>query len=135
MTQRRGKQIYPALTGLRWVAALCVWCHHFPPPLPMPEVMQAFLKELHIGVPIFFVLSGFLITLRYSEEAKFDRSWLRNYARNRVARIYPVYFLVTVMTLMVLPLFAGEAIGWRVLVLNLTLLRGFFSEFLFTQST
>jgi len=61
----------PALTGLRWVEAFCVWLHHFPPPLAMPDWAVRFCRELHIGVPVFFVLSGF-ITLRYSEKATFD---------------------------------------------------------------
>ena len=132
MNQSASKTIYPALTGLRWIAAFCVWLHHFPPPLPLPDACFAFFKELHIGVPIFFVLSGFLITLRYSEEARINRGWLGNYARNRVARIMPIYLLVTLVALVAIPLFAGDAIAWRTLFLNVTLLRGFFDDFKFT---
>jgi peptidoglycan/LPS O-acetylase OafA/YrhL len=87
---------------------------------------------LHIGVPIFFVLSGFLITLRYSEQASLNRHWLRDYARNRFARIYPIYFLITMVTLVVLPLAAGASIDWTTLTMNLTLLRGFFTDFNFS---
>ena len=128
------KKIIPALTGLRWVAAFCVWFHHFPPPVSLPDWLSAWFSELHIGVDIFFVLSGFLITYRYMGDARASRGWLIAYTRNRIARIYPVYFLVTLIAFFVLPLSLGQddPVDYYLLFLNLSFLRAFSLEFIFS---
>jgi len=128
------KKLIPALTGLRWIAAFCVWFHHFPPPVALPGWILACFKELHIGVTIFFVLSGFLITYRYMEDARASRHWLVAYTRNRVARIYPVYFLVTIIAFFALSPSPGrdDPVDNYLLFLNLTFLRGFSDEFKFS---
>src|SRR5207247_935990 len=55
------KREFPALTSLRFIAAFLVVLFHF-----FPE--SGFVAgEGHVGVGIFFVLSGFLITLRYGD--------------------------------------------------------------------
>ena len=58
------KENFPALTGIRAVAAFMVYIHHRN---PFDEVffgkkIHDFFGEFHVGVTIFFVLSGFLIT-------------------------------------------------------------------------
>jgi peptidoglycan/LPS O-acetylase OafA/YrhL len=40
-------------------------------------------------------LSGFLIAFRYFDNFKLTGDWFRQYLKNRVARIYPMYFLLT----------------------------------------
>jgi peptidoglycan/LPS O-acetylase OafA/YrhL len=72
---------YPALTGLRALAALAVFCFHQRP---------GGLGELHIGVSVFFTLSGYLITRRYAGQRFGPGAWVR-YLAHRVARIMPVY--------------------------------------------
>lgn len=122
----------PALTGVRAVAAYLVCLHHFNPFGPDDAGLQGFLYrvvlEFHVGVPLFFVLSGFLITLRYAGTEQWTGRWWGRYLRNRVARIYPMYFLLTTLV------FAVEALGqggdvllpW---LLNVTFLRGFFDDY------
>jgi peptidoglycan/LPS O-acetylase OafA/YrhL len=53
----------------------------------------------------FFVLSGFLITRLYYDKARFDPSWLYGYFVRRFARIYPVYFLLLTIAILLNPTF------------------------------
>lgn len=90
----------PAFTGLRAGAAYLVFLHHFNPFQGSVQLvaLSALVSEFHIGVPVFFVLSGFLITLRYAtHDLTQPRQWLR-YMRNRFARVYPIYLLLTLLT-------------------------------------
>jgi peptidoglycan/LPS O-acetylase OafA/YrhL len=132
----------PALTGIRAVAAYLVFFYHFNP-LPESTWGGRLLHEGHIGVPIFFVLSGSLITLRYWDNAELSWPWLKRYIINRFARIYPLYALITIVTFLFIwhdPAWDGS-FQWKgytltdkvlVPLLNLTFLRGFFEQFIFT---
>lgn len=102
-----------------------------------------FVQQGHFGVPIFFVLSGFLIATRYKDSAELSWSWGRRYMQNRVARIYPLYFLLTAFTFLLYQVNPGLHIldAWRhyrlvdklaIVVLNFTFLRGFFANYCFT---
>jgi len=59
--------------------------------------LQAALGELHIGVSVFFTLSGFLITKRYAGRQFGGAEW-RRYLLHRAARIWPVYLLLVLAT-------------------------------------
>lgn len=63
----------------------------------MGTALRVFLGELHIGVSIFFTLSGFLLTKRYARR-QFDGQEWRRYLLHRVARIWPVYLLLVLAT-------------------------------------
>lgn len=79
---------FPALDGLRAVAAAMVVFFHFGGPT---------WERLYgwIGVHIFFVLSGFLITtLALREETASGRLSIKNFWKRRVARILPAYYVV-----------------------------------------
>ncbi|HTY42980.1 MAG TPA: acyltransferase [Thermoanaerobaculia bacterium] len=95
---RPGSQI-PALTGVRALAAYLVFFHHAPTPWLEPGPLQLW-RELHIGVTLFFVLSGFVITWRYDRQERRRESFLRGYFVNRFARIYPLYFFLVVPTML-----------------------------------
>ncbi|MCC2548658.1 acyltransferase [Hymenobacter sp. BT175] len=121
---------FPALTGIRAVAAYLVCLHHFN---PFPNEGQTLLlhrlvMEFHIGVPIFFVLSGFLITQRYYGTEQWTRRWWAGYLRNRFARIYPLYFLLTTLTFWMFQNQPGVDGSWRTWLLNVLFLRGFLDE-------
>ncbi|MET0553413.1 MAG: acyltransferase [Vicinamibacteria bacterium] len=95
----------PALTSLRFLAAAVVFFFHFPPAeTSWPLAVVA--GQGHVGVTVFFVLSGFLITVRYADALFRGSSGvaLRDYFTKRVARIVPLY--------------------WTVLAFNLVLVRG-----------
>lgn len=118
-------QIISPLTGLRVIAAYMVFFHHFP-------ISAEFVGRLvftmqwqgHVGVSVFFVLSGFLIAFNYADSMQLNGTWYGAYLRNRIARIYPVYFLATIIALLYLG--NREAEAW---IMNLTLLRGFFGDY------
>lgn len=84
---------FPALTGIRAIAAIMVFFTHVPICFSIPFLMQM-QKTGYTGVTVFFVLSGFLITFKYLPGFKWSKDWWRSYIVKRFARIYPVYFLV-----------------------------------------
>ncbi|MCC3157502.1 acyltransferase [Hymenobacter sp. 15J16-1T3B] len=120
----------PALTGVRALAAYLVCLHHYNP-YPVGTWMDDALREFHVGVPLFFVLSGFLITLRYFGTEQWTGRWWGRYLRNRVARIYPMFFLLTTLTYAVLFLSKGPSVFYSWLF-NVTFLSGFFDDYKYT---
>ena len=78
--------------------------------------------ECYVGVTFFFVLSGLLITLRYSDEI----INYKTYFVNRFARIYPMWFLLTLLTFLFT--FSNNFEWFRLLFVNLTFLKGFSND-------
>lgn len=144
----RPKPYFPALTGVRALAAYVVYFFHFNPFSatggPVETVLRAFVDKFNgLGVAAFFVLSGFLIAVRYAENITWSWRWAARYLWKRFARIYPLYALLTCLTLLVFwqrPVYDTYG-GWASYsnldkalapLLNLTLLRGFFEKFLYS---
>jgi peptidoglycan/LPS O-acetylase OafA/YrhL len=125
--------IVPALTGVRALAAGMVFFYHwlFDEPTHWAFVPRALVSEGYLGVGIFFALSGFLITVRYAGDLNERRISYRSYLFKRFARIYPLYFVV--MTLMVVvpgrPIGQAPADAWAAIV-NYTLTQALFPSFL-----
>jgi peptidoglycan/LPS O-acetylase OafA/YrhL len=87
----------PEIDGLRAVAVLSVLIYHaFPNTLPGGFV----------GVDIFFVISGFLITHILHEELQKDCFSLWNFYQRRIRRIFPA--LLTIFLI-------GTLLGWIIL--------------------
>ena len=95
------------LNGLRFLAALVVIVSHvesgrvdknLPGFLAKPE------QTGQMGVTLFFVLSGFLITyLLLAEKEQFDRINFKAFYMRRILRIWPLYYAVILLGLFVLP--------------------------------
>ncbi len=121
---------FPSLHGLRAVAAWLVFIHHFP---PFETGSLAFMvaKQGYIGVSIFFVLSGFLITHRYYSTAQLDWPFFKNYLFKRWVRLYPVFFLITTASFVTIWL-AGHGFSSINYVLNISFLKGFSDQYKFT---
>ncbi len=110
---------------MRYVAALMVFVHHLAPRHFHP-LINNFIIELQAGVPVFFTLSGFLICHRYYQDAATGNiGWFKKYLVNRFARIYPVFFIVTVVNCLYRDV---DSIGF---ILNISMLHGFFSNYVF----
>ena len=81
---------------IRLIAALQVAFHHSLAYLKIEH--KYFLVEISAlfpGVPIFFFVSGFLISKSYE-----NNSVIREYAQNRILRIYPALIVCTFMALL-----------------------------------
>jgi peptidoglycan/LPS O-acetylase OafA/YrhL len=101
----------PGLDGLRALAILLVFQFHvvvvtvYLTPLDKRSPFDEFLFKLfgngYIGVDLFFVISGFLIT-SILLDAKSSTSYLRSFYARRVLRIFPVYYAF-VLYLVLLP--------------------------------
>ncbi len=124
---------YPALTGLRAVAAYLVFAHHFRP-ADSPGWCERLTGQLFVGVSLFFVLSGFVIATRYQGGVQLTRPWWRRYLWRRVARIYPVYFLLNGWALyqQLFPIGPGQWANKLLLIgISQSLLRGFSNTLLY----
>ncbi|WP_258141138.1 acyltransferase family protein [Mucilaginibacter phenanthrenivorans] len=137
MSQKSLQNYIPALTGVRAMAAYLVFISHFAGIFDggFPQIIQRFLGEFHIGVSIFFVLSGFLITFRYYNSFHLTTDWFKQYLKNRVARIYPMYFLLTLAVFVYYfitkdqSVTKGSSNPIGLLIMNVTFVRGFFYQF------
>ena len=86
----------PALTGLRFVAALMVMFGHtmgFYSGFGQ-IAYNALSGFANMGMSLFFVLSGFVITYNYPTLGSLRADELKRFAVARVARIYPLYLAV-----------------------------------------
>jgi peptidoglycan/LPS O-acetylase OafA/YrhL len=90
----------PALDGVRGVAILLVLIHHFSPEgayhNALASIFQPLTGAMTVGVDLFFVLSGFLITgilLR----SRTSEHYFRNFYTRRALRIFPLYYFVLIL--------------------------------------
>lgn len=131
-----------SLTSLRGLAALWVVVFHFLPDivtlLPPADLFSPALSQGHFAVPIFFVLSGYVLAHNYLESigARADRSKLFRFWSRRLARIYPLHLatLLAVLAMVISARLLGltiseEGYGWRDFVLNLLLIHTWVPHF------
>jgi peptidoglycan/LPS O-acetylase OafA/YrhL len=85
----------PALTGVRFLAALAVVTHHFA--RPANPYLKAANEHGFIGVTLFFILSGFILTYTYFSEPGSMKGSARMFWSARFARIYPMYLVAMVL--------------------------------------
>jgi peptidoglycan/LPS O-acetylase OafA/YrhL len=105
----RGGIRIPALDGLRGIAIVSVLVFHFTMYAPhsltlvfADRVFHRFSQAGWIGVDLFFVLSGFLITGILYDTRGQDHYFTNFYAR-RVLRIFPLYYASLLIFTIVLP--------------------------------
>ena len=107
MTDRQHAGFIPALDGLRGIAIILVMLHHFTyyrPETGIDRVIAGVPLFGWVGVDLFFVLSGFLITGILLDTRGSAHYFTSFYAR-RTLRIFPLYYLVLFLALVVLPQF------------------------------
>lgn len=116
-TPRHGRPSLEALTGIRFIAAFAVLLFHsgagFAAQINLPGYAVTLLGNGFLGVSMFFMLSGFILTYNYSGNLTFSRAALLDFTISRFARIYPTYilFLMLMLPLVHLQLFeAGRVL-------------------------
>jgi peptidoglycan/LPS O-acetylase OafA/YrhL len=124
------------LTSLRFWAAIWVALYTFWPNLDAGFVPLLTTKG-YLGVELFFVLSGFILSHVYLAAFGEKRFRYRSFIWARVARVYPLH-LVTLLGVMALGLVAvamdlnidASVLSWKTLVPNLLMVHawGFASE-------
>ncbi len=102
---------YPSLDGLRFFAFLVVFFHHSLQNIHSDHMLINFFliiiqKNGWVGVDLFFVLSGFLITtLLLKERSTLGKFSLINFWIRRSLRIWPLYYLALLFGFFVGPIF------------------------------
>ena len=79
------------LDGLRGIAILMVVFYHFLPAKGPLTVLDPLLRLGWVGVDLFFVLSGYLIT-GILVDTRGEEGWYRHFIVRRVLRIFPLYY-------------------------------------------
>jgi len=113
------KLFFPNLDGLRFFAFFAVFINHASHSLGYNNnnsiyyfIKTNLLANGDMGVCFFFVLSGFLITyLLLEEKNKNGRINIKNFYLRRVLRIWPLYFFIVALCLLVFPLFENHFIA------------------------
>ena len=99
----------PVLDGVRGLAILLILVFHFAvlsgtQGTGLDEAFARVTSAGWVGVDLFFVLSGFLITgILYDSKASVT-AYFRNFYARRTLRVFPAYYLLLVLLVVVLPL-------------------------------
>ena len=80
----------PAIDGLRSIAVVSVLFFHFD---------RKLLGGGFVGVDVFFVISGYLLTSIFLQDIKDRKFSVIGFYQRRIARIFPAFFIVLVFTL------------------------------------
>jgi peptidoglycan/LPS O-acetylase OafA/YrhL len=97
---RAERQVFPLFDSLRAIAALTIFGYHIA--ASQNEIGGTWLGNLNVGVPIFFVVSGFLLYRPFvaRREQRRPRAPIRAYGIRRVLRIVPAYWVaLTLITI------------------------------------
>ncbi|MBC5833320.1 acyltransferase [Flavobacterium sp. F372] len=138
MIENSNKIYFPNLNGIRFIAAFVVIIHH------LEQIKKIFGFNNHwenptvqqigpLGVVLFFVLSGFLITYLLLVEEKLTKTIsIKSFYMRRILRIWPLYYLIILLSFFVLSKISFFNLGeWSGMVWNdLSLKLLFFTLFL-----
>lgn len=123
------------LTFTRFIAAITIIVYHFGMKIfPFrTEAISFLFKQANLGVSYFFILSGFVMIIAYGENksGRIDRN---KYYLNRLARIYPVYFLALI-ALVIYFIFLHKEIDPVSLGMNLLMIQSWFPAYALDLNT
>jgi peptidoglycan/LPS O-acetylase OafA/YrhL len=98
----------PQLDALRGLAALTVFFGHAIPMMPATPSLMHYIDAtpVHLlydglsAVLLFFVLSGFVLNLKFTSGVNYRRHWVINFLVRRIFRIYPAFLAVVAIGLL-----------------------------------
>ena len=108
---------YGSIDGLRGLAAISVVCFHFVGHIGngleqlLPQFIITCFYHGYLGVPVFFVISGFVISLSIGSR-NIDRSYVGQFLLRRSVRLDLLYW-ATIFVGLCLLLFQSEVLGYK----------------------
>ncbi|PTY38538.1 hypothetical protein BGP77_11675, partial [Saccharospirillum sp. MSK14-1] len=133
------------LTSLRGIAAISIVIHHFflsiSPDLGVRVTgLTNYVSQSYLWVDMFFLLSGFVLTIRYHNRLTLQPYDIKNFVLARFARIYPLHFVILVLFLIIEVVkyqnngeFLNSPNSFPDLMRNLFLLQGIQFDYLHTS--
>lgn len=106
----RGVLTIPALTSVRYFAALAVMLYHVRGYIK--DLPSAWMPLFYLGgasVSFFYMLSGLVLTLSYYDRIQRHRLPLRRFLGMRLARVYPMYLFA-----LLLATYLFHSSSWRI---------------------
>lgn len=108
---QKSKVFFPNLDGLRFICFLLVFFYHCNETLfrkianpTFRDILNFLSKNGNVGVNIFFVLSGFLITFLLIKEKELTNTVnLKNFYLRRILRIWPLFYLCLFLGFVLFP--------------------------------
>ena len=124
MAKLQGRFYYPELDSVRFVLFCCVWgrhmlttdlasysAHHVPMRLAM--AITSMINALMCSLDVFFIISGFLITQLLLREKDLNGTVdLKAFYVRRLLRIWPLYFFVIGLAILLSVFDRSQALGW-----------------------
>lgn len=108
------KFYYPSLDGLRFFGFLLVFLHHVYQTTYTDNPVGNFFVTIFrtngwVGVDLFLILSGFLVTTLLLKEKIHHGSFsIKDFQRRRILRIWPLYYLALILGFFIVPFIAGQ---------------------------
>lgn len=114
------------LTFTRFLAAIIIVVFHYGLDIPpFTNSSIAFLFS-NIGISYFFVLSGFVMVIAYSKSG--NPIIPEIYYKNRFARVYPVYLLALLFSIL-MTWICYFPVTWNGVLMNLLMLQAWFPKY------
>ncbi len=124
LAKLQGRLYYPELDSVRFFLFCCVWgkhllttdlasysAHHVPMPLAM--AITTMINALMCSLDVFFIISGFLITQLLLRERDLNGMVdLKAFYVRRLLRIWPLYFFVIGLAILLSVFDRSQALGW-----------------------
>ena len=119
-----GKQI-DAIESLRGIAAVMILIVHLVSlaKLPLPEYLSFISSHFGLGVPLFYALSGFVLSYGYADRLTSREQILAFYTR-RLFRIMPLFYSAMLVWILLNWFQFNLVYGLQAIILNLSFLFG-----------
>lgn len=110
-----------ALDLVRFFAAMAVMLYHYTarPEAKSFELLSEFTKFGYLGVPIFFIISGYVVSLSAENRTSYG------FFVSRVTRLYPAYWACIIFTLFIVYFFGKHQYSLNQILANFTMLNSY----------